>query len=443
MRRLVVAILASGLWSNAQTGIPTAIDLSLDRAIELALAPDGSTRLALAREAAAQAEARQSQARGYLLPNIDGAWTYSSFTRNLQAFGVSTASPIPGFGVPSFVGPIVNSDIRATASQAVFDLSAIRRYQGAKSNAAASRHEVEAARDQAVAAVAKAYIAAQRAAQAFRTAEANVALAQRSLRLAQSQKAAGTGTGIEVTRSEVMLASERQKLMQAAEDRHAAQLQLLRAIGMPLGTLVALTTEMKYSPADIPDAAAAVRSALESRPELKAQQERQRAARQNYEAARMERLPSVAAFGDYGNIGTEIGSGRATRTVGMQVKIPVFDGGRRDARREEGASVARQEAIRLRDVQAQVELEARLAVEALQSAENQTKVALEAQSQAEKEMAQAERRFQAGVAPGLEVTDAQTRLARARESYVNALFRQRTARIDLGLATGALDAALR
>jgi len=57
---------------------------------------------------------------------------------------------------------------------------------------------------------------------------------------------------------------------------------------------------------------------------------------------------------------------------------------------------------------------------------------------AENELAQARRRYEAGVANGLEVTDAQTRLARARENQVSALFNYNQARIDLGQAMGII-----
>jgi outer membrane protein TolC len=421
---------------------PKGMELSLERALEMALAPEGSARLALAREAYEQAQARERQARGYLLPTVEGSYTLTNFTRNLQAFGVSANLPIPGVGVPTFVGPITNSDLRAQAAQTVFDLSAILRYRGAKNASQASRHELEAARNQAQAAVAKAYMAAQRAEQARRTGEANVELARRTLRLARTQKAAGTGTGIEETRAEVLLANEQQRLTQAKEDEISQRMQLLRAMGVPLGTMVTLTTEMKYAPAELPEAEGAIRAATEQRPEWKAQLEREQVAERNFAATKWERLPAVSAFGDYGNIGLEVGSGRATRTVGVQVRVPVFDGGKRDARRDESASMRRAEAIRSRDTRAQMELEVRLSIEALRSAEEQMRAALVARTQAEKELAQAERRFEAGVAPGFEVTDAQTRLARARESAVNALFKQRAARIDYGLATGAVEPAL-
>ena len=179
-----------------------------------------------------------------------------------------------------------------------------------------------------------------------------------------------------------------------------------------------------------------------SRPELKAQAERERSATLNYASAKWERLPSVQAFGDYGALGKAGGLTLPTRSAGVSVRIPLWDGGRTDARRAEAASLLRQEAIRTRDTARQVELEIRLAVEALKSAENQVVVSREARSQSERELAQAERRVAAGVASGLEVTDAQARVARAREGEVAAVFRQQAARIDLGVAVGNIDMVL-
>ena len=122
----------------------------------------------------------------------------------------------------------------------------------------------------------------------------------------------------------------------------------------------------------------------------------------------------------------------------LSVRIPIFDGGRRDARRGESASQYRQERVRTNDLREQIELEVRVALDAIASAEQQFKVASDGLVLAENELNQARRRFEAGVATGLEVTDAQTRLARARENRIDALFNHNVARIDLAQAQGVI-----
>ena len=106
--------MAAGLRGQelATTGGETAsgpVTLSLRRAVHLALEPDGNARVAIAREMVEEAKARQGQSRADLLPNVDGAISQSSQTRNLQAFGIQIAIPVPGFEQPRFVGP---ADIR-------------------------------------------------------------------------------------------------------------------------------------------------------------------------------------------------------------------------------------------------------------------------------------------------------------------------------------------
>jgi outer membrane protein TolC len=157
----------------------------------------------------------------------------------------------------------------------------------------------------------------------------------------------------------------------------------------------------------------------------------------------MERLPSLVAFANYGSIGTGIDHALPTRAYGLSLRVPVFDGGRRDARRAETLSQYRAEKIRTNDLKEQVELDVRLALDSLHSAQDQVKVAEEGLELAENELTQARRRYDAGVAVGLEVTDAQTRLERARDNRIAALFNYNLARIDLAQAMGAVRREIR
>jgi outer membrane protein TolC len=127
-----------------------------------------------------------------------------------------------------------------------------------------------------------------------------------------------------------------------------------------------------------------------------------------------------------------------TYLYGVSVKVPIFDGGRRDARRGESLSQYRQEQTRTRDVKEQVELDVRLAFDSIRSAAEEVSAAREGVQLAEQELAQARRRYQAGVTNSIEVTDAQTRLDRARDNQIAALYDYNLARIDLATATGRI-----
>jgi len=414
------------------------LQLSLQRAIEISTSPEGSNRLQLANELTEQAKARSSQARAALLPSIDGAVTEENLNQNLAAFGLNLNIPIPGFQFPHVVGPFNLFDARLSAAQTVFDFGAIRRLQASRMAVKAAKSDRDNTDEEVGAQVAKAYLAALRAAADADAAQANVELSQALLKQAESLKSAGTGTGIEVTRQRVQLANDNQRLLVAGNDLRRARLQLLKAMNLRLDTEIALTDRLTYTPVDPALLAEATASALRARRDYRAQLEREDNSRLSASAVKMERLPSLSTFANYGPTGNAITSSFPTRTYGVTLRVPIFDGGRREGHRAEAESQLRQERIRASDLKDQIDLDVRLAVDALQSAEEEVKVAAEGLTLAENEVAQARRRVDAGVAISLEVTDAQTRLSRARDNQITALFHHSQARIDLGQATGAV-----
>ena len=419
------------------------LQLSLKRAVEIATSPEGSTQIQLSEETLKQAQLRSKEARAALLPDLESAFSYQSRTANLAAMGITlTKVPIPGFAFPTFVGPFSTMDARVSATQSVFDFSSIRKFQASKVGVSAAKSDSTNVSEQVAAVVARAYLAAVRADTDVETAQANVMLSQAVLTQAQNQKDAGTGTGIEITRARVQLANDQQRLLVAQNTRRASHLQLLRAMGLRLDTGLQLTDRLQYVPVDALTLEQARAQALKDRPDYQAQQEREANARLTARATGMERLPSLAAFGDYGSSGAGLGSSLPTRTYGISLKVPLFDGARRDARRSEAASQRRAETVRTNDLKEQIELDVRLALDALASAQDEVSVAKDGLDLAENELAQARRRYEAGVSDSLEVTDAQTRLERARDNQTAALYNYNVARVDLAQAMGAVRRAI-
>lgn len=443
MRTLLIFSLAAVALAQTEVRVETPmLQLSLKRAVEIALAPEGSPRVALAQESIRQAETRRLESRAAFLPDLESSVSDQRETTNLHAYGFGSLFNFPAgfnFSIPTIVGPFSVFDARATASESVFDFSSIRKYQEAKVNIQAAKSDFDATKNQVSDQVARAYVTTLRAQAALDTAQANVELSQALLTLAQQQKDAGTGTGLDVVRADVQLANDKQRLVSAANDRRRAGLNLMRSMGLKLDAAIELTDKLEYHPADIGTIEGALTQARKLRAELKAQKDRERSARLNYGAVKAERLPSVAASANYGTIGAGVVGAQPTYDYGVSLRVPVFDGGLRDARRAESLSQYRQEQTRTRDLEQQVELDVRLAFDSINSAATEVTTAREGEDLSERELAQAKRRYQAGVANSLEVTDAQTRLDRARDNLINALYDYNVARIDLATATGRIQ----
>ena len=127
-----------------------------------------------------------------------------------------------------------------------------------------------------------------------------------------------------------------------------------------------------------------------------------------------------------------------TDNVQVLMTVPIFDGGQREGRISESRSVLRQEAINTQDIRFQVSLEVRDALLTLHSAKKQVAVAEEGLKLSLTELELARERFAVGVATNIEVTNAQTSVAQARDNLIQSLFTFNAARISLARSQGRL-----
>jgi outer membrane protein len=414
------------------------LQLSLKRAVELAISPDGNYNIQEQQETVRQTKAQSAEVRAALLPNIGGYMSETSEIRSLAALGSNTVKLPFNIRLPNIAGPYPITDIRATATQTIFDFSAMRRWQAARKAVHASEAERDHATNEVSALVAKAYVNALHSDADVEAATADVVLARALVTQAENEKNSGSGTGIDVTRQKVKLADQIQHVLEAQNNQTRAHLQLLRGIGLRLDTEVQLTDKLVYTPVEPMTIEQAKAEAFNNRADYKAQLAQQDSVRLQASAAKWQRLPTFFTWGDYGTIGQSDVAILPTRDFGATLKFELFDGGRMDAQRAEESSRYRGEQIRTNDLKQQIELDVRTALDSLRSSEKQVTVAQDGLELADNELAQARRRYEAGVTNGLEVTDSQTQLEHARDNQILALFNYNLARVDLGEAMGTI-----
>lgn len=437
MLALTVGMGAEGAGAGESASSPPDLRLSLHEAIQASVDNNVTVRLLKERVAAAQSAANTSL--GAMLPNVSGFLNGRSQTVNLAAFGLPPER-LSGLGLSrSVTDPFEVYDARASLVQNLFSLSLIQRWRAAKTGIEVATLEAEIAKRDVMATVGLLYMEALRADEAVKARRADIELSQQLLKLAQDRKAAGVATGLDVTREEVQLENTRQRLLVAQNDHESAQLNLIRTLGIDFDVHLVLTDSLAFVKVvhEKPDEALA--TAQENRTELKAQANRQRLASLSHSSVESERVPSLALNGDYGWIGLKPDEAYATRGVGLTLSVPIFDGGQREGRISETRSRVRQEAIRMKDVSDQVSLEVRNALLTLESSTQQVGVSHKGLDLAQKELAFARDRFAAGLATNIEVTNAQTSVARARDNVIEALFRFNASRINLARAKGELE----
>jgi outer membrane protein TolC len=416
---------------------PPELRLSLRDAIQAAIDNNVNVRLLKERIAAAQAQADTSL--GAMLPNVSGYMNGRNQTVNLAAFGLPP-DRLAGLGLTrSVTDPFEVYDARATLVQNLFSLSLIQRWRAAKTGVDVAGLEAEVTKRDVMATVGLLYIEALRADEAVKARLADIELGEQLLKLAKDRKAAGVATGLDVTREEVQLENHRQRWLVSQNEQESARLNLIRALGIAFDIRLVLTDELKFVPVGPQRTEEALTIAREQRVELKAQENRQKLAALSLSSVTNERIPSLALNGDYGWIGVKPEDAPATRTIGLTLSVPIFDGGQRESRISENRSRVRQESIRMKDVTDQVTLEVRNALLTLESSQQQVAVAQKGVDLAAKELTFARDRYAAGLATNIEVTNAQTSMARARDNVIEALFRFNASRINLSRAKGEIE----
>ncbi|MBF0570461.1 MAG: TolC family protein [Candidatus Omnitrophica bacterium] len=398
----------------------------------LARAQENSLLIRVACQQVRQAAGRKQQADAQLLPNLSlGGAQMKVFRENLDSLG------FPGGGN---LGPLKTFDARAQLVQRVFDLSALSRHQAGSVELRIADFEQDLARQQVTLTAAMTYLAVLNAQERLKAIEKDKALAQQILTLAQHQFDDGIAARIDVTRAKTRLAQEEFLYQEGLLDLDRADLQLKRITSFPLGNPLELTDTLKFFEETALSLEDAIDTAEAQRIEIKITGQEVQYAKYKLQEARNQNFPQVALMGDIGRAGTDISKKTSeVSEIGLQVKWPVFDGGRIIGEVKEAAGKKQENEMIRDDTQIQVEEDVRLALKTLTSSKQQVLAAEQTVILAAEEVSLARNQFASGLSNNLEVITAQTKLAEARESYTAALTQYHIARMNYYSAIGSIE----
>ena len=412
-----------------------AVTIPIADAIRRALAHNLGVRLA--EDAVSQAQSNRATARAALLPDVNGSISETRRKTNLEAFGFPLG---PTF--PRVVGPFNVFDARVFASQSLLDLVAINDARAETHLVSAARYSFRGARETVVLVAANLYLQTLAASARADSARAQVDTAQALYAQAQDLRQSGIVAGLDVVRAETRLMGDRQRAIVAANDYEKMKLQLARVMGLAIGQEFVLTNDVPEVP--VPDMTLdeALTRAYRDRPDYLAAQERVKAAESARRAASAEYLPSVHLTADYGTIGLQVSSALPTFSVAGAVDVPLFRGGRTQARVSEADAQLRTRKAEAEDLRAGIYNDVRSAFLDLRAGEAELAAATRGRELADLQLTQSRDRFAAGVADNVEVIQAQEAVARAAEQYIAAQYDYSVAKALLARSLGAGEDAV-
>ncbi len=430
MTTVLGLLLALPAHANAASG---PLRLSLRDALRRAV--QRHVNVIIANERIQQAMARLGQARSVLLPQISAGVSETHQTRNLESSGISLPGREP------LVGPFNAFDARIRLTQVLFDASALERFQAARAGRQLSLAESDKARQDVLALVAVLYLEAARAAEALEVTHAVLDLDEERVRIARLNRDLGTGSSLALDEAQAALDASRHRWSAAVAEATERRLDVAAAVGLsPNEPVVFVSEPSDHAVPLLSDQT--VGAALAGHPDITVARmavDEQKAERA---AERASFLPTASAEADYGVNGRRPDDTEQTYSFGAQVSLPVFDGGLRAARIREASSRVREGEAHLDDAQRQVEakiLEASAAIDAADALVRATDASL---GVALSQLILARHRLQTGLGSDLDVLEALTQVAQARNERDEAAAAQQISRVNVAHAMGRMEQLL-
>lgn len=437
MRTSLLFLLAAPLWAQDP--------LSLADAVRLAIRENAS--LAGTTEGARASVARIAQARAGMLPKIN----YSeSFARSDNpVFVFSSLLTQHQFGAENFaIGPLNRPDFLnnfqslVTVDQPIYDAGQTR--NAVKSAELAQKmtcEEQRLVRMNVISQAARAYYGAVLAAENLRAAQQAVASAQADLTRAESVRAAGMSTDVDVLSIRVHLAAVTEQRIDRAADVDVARAALNDALGLPLDTPHTLTTPL--AALDLPDLAldALESTASAGRPEARQTHLAASLAQTQADGARSAMLPQVSFRGAFeADRQRFIDRGGANWLAAVTVRWNLFNGSADKARIVETGHLVKRAGFDEQRTDSAIRLQVRRAYAGLKAAQQRIEVARAAVAEAGESLRITQNRYEAGMNNVTDLLRTETAVLESRTRYLAAIHDQRIAATMLELAAGTLDA---
>ncbi|HTR98246.1 MAG TPA: TolC family protein [Bacteroidota bacterium] len=269
--------------------------------------------------------------------------------------------------------------------------------------------------------------------------DAQVATLQEHLDITRKKEAAGTATQLDELSTQVRVAAA-QNVKIGLENRLKDAETAFRALAvLPPGMPLDLKGDFAASVPPL-ERDSLLRSALAARIESKTADDALAAARAQQHAASSSDAPSLNASVVYGfknGFIPNIDVLRGNVVAGVDFRLPIFDGNRTRGMEEEAAANFEAASARKQQVDLMIQADVEQAIAGLKAAADRVTISETNISQADLAVKNARLRYEAGSLSNLDLLDAETELAQARLTNLQAQYDVVAGMIRLHRATGS------
>jgi outer membrane protein len=282
------------------------------------------------------------------------------------------------------------------------------------------------------------YFAVLRAQALLKVAQQTVAARQVVVNQVTALAQSNLKSTLDVSFANVNLADAKLMQAQAENDLHAAEAQLATAMGLPNQTSFDLSEEPM--PAALPDQVEPmIADAMQNRPDLRALQLQEGAAERFTKAEHDLFYPSIGLIGTAGVApAAEPQISGRYGAVGLNITIPLFNGGLYHAREAEAAMKAKAAGQDVTELGNRITRDVRVAYLNANTAYQKLGLTQQLLDQAQLALNLAQSRYDLGLSSIVELSQAQLNLTSAQIANTSAKYDYQAQRINLDYQTGVL-----
>ena len=405
--------------------------LTLKDALKLALTHNRTLQIAI--EEKKTAKGRILEAYGEVLPQVslDGTYTrLDSDSINVDGENIDLGQLDNYSGALSVKQPIFRGGAAAAA------LRASKFYQTLVDE------DVRKAIQNTIYETVKAYYHLSLMQEQYHVTQTNAALAESHLSDVRIKRKFGVASDFNVLRSQVELSNARAVSISYQNKLHQAITHLLKTMGVSQESQIELTDRLTYKPISVKEDEV-VRKAFLSRPDLAGAELEMKLQEESLKRAYSKYWPEIDAFYGYSlskpdpHFSPKNDWGDAWK-AGIEMKIPIFDGLKREGRVVQERATLKQKHIGLLETQEQALFEVRNAILNLKDAAESVSVQKLTLEKAGEGLRLAEVGYREGTLDQVSVLDARAALTKAQLLYYKSLYNHCLARLGLQRAMGTL-----
>ncbi|MGJ1445837.1 TolC family protein [Sphingobacterium spiritivorum] len=421
--------------------------LSLKEALTLARQGNKTLQVQLLEEKNVAEQTRES--KGLLLPDISAGVAYSYYFDRQNIF-------LPG----SFAG--TNKAVQEVAvggkntfngfvsvHQPVIDLGASRLTKASKINEKIQSEKTEDIKSRVALGVSIRYLDILMMKRQLSLLEQSHERNVKALKDSRALLAQGRGLKSDTLRSFIAVENLRSSVSYLKNNIEVAGIELKRLMGLDEPQELELTDELESdvqtNRADFLTIGEALNIAGSNRNDLNMQQLAIELQEQKLSVKKAELLPKLSVIGQYqvqaqaDNLKFNNYVWPRTSFLGLQLSVPVFNGGRSKSRISQAKILAQQEQVKLNDLKDEVKTTLASIISKWKEASSQLEIQATTVRSAELNHQMTDDRFKNGLGSRLELTDAELALTQAKINYLQAMYNLRILHTELQHALGLLE----